>query len=67
MTIVTDVQSQARLVGMLPVLLALGGWYLIRGDRLKHALLGLGAGRSRCAVAHGAAIFNFSEEHARRR
>ncbi|RAS35878.1 hypothetical protein BX591_104208 [Paraburkholderia bryophila] len=38
MLTITDFQSQARLFGMFPILLALGGWYFVRGDRLKHAL-----------------------------
>ncbi len=38
MTTVTDMQSTARMVITLALLIPLGAWYLARGDHLKHAL-----------------------------
>ncbi|WCM18287.1 hypothetical protein NDK50_12485 [Paraburkholderia bryophila] len=67
MVIITDIQSQARMLGILPVLLALGGWYLVRGDRLKHALRDRIRTARRPHVESGAAIIYLDRERARRR
>ncbi|PQV52731.1 hypothetical protein [Paraburkholderia sp. BL21I4N1] len=66
MTIINDFQSQARLFGMLPVLLALGAWYFARGDRLKRAVSVRLVTTRRSHVEARAEVIYLDEERARR-
>jgi hypothetical protein len=67
MKIFNEIQSEMRILGMLPVLVALGGWYLVRGDRLWRALRLHDAPKSHSFAAPGGAIVHLDRERARRR
>ena len=67
MKIFNEIQSEMRMLAMLPVLVALGGWYFVRGDRLWRALCLHPAPKSHAFAAPGGAVVHFDRERARRR
>lgn len=67
MKILKDIDSEMRMLGMLPFLLALSVWYLARGDRLWYALHLPPAARSRSFTHSGFTIVQLARERARRR
>jgi hypothetical protein len=67
MKIFSEIQSEMRMLAMLPVLVALCGWYLVRGDRFWRALRLHPAPQSHSFADRGGAIVHLDRERARRR